>query len=1383
MQVAQYGTDVTGHNFTKKLSKKQRVVKNRQRRTLEEQIDTAVVQPKQLRCSRRQTDEVAGESPENEQTHSVDAWVDNDSLPESEGDTDDEPIEEEGDVNEEEADPEENQRTIAERRNVHVKAAHNATFNNNNKQSRGKKMAFKMRNFKSIKLAEQHGEALNAHTRGRHKEAIQTLKQIAREAPSAPQVYSSLGMVYCDMLDEAGKQQNGSTSDDNRPGLGEDLWTEQLELAKKAYGAYHVAAILCKKDYTLWVRAADLACEVADRHSLMTAATVETVLLRDHHKVERQRWLNEAKNDYQTANNLRPAGKEEIAAKLAMILIELGHLSEALTLLTDMKERQTGQATTLFESSYKAWWLYAGLMVRIGRECDQWNRGDDSNKNIVLRRWLRKHSKTFKWKERRLQALIKALEAAVGSVHCKGLIDWLHSEAMVPAVHAHGNTVWTNNRSDDLVDRDGLLQREKLLREEKCTRDSSAFDETTEDLSLEPGQKPLLIRQSDCETLVLEQNLALDGFLIECHQNDTAAGTKLVIQDEVASPSQRFPISASFKTAISIASELLHLALGMGKYHCGILVGTSMSLYMKERSKMLVRRRQRMKVYEMQFTLGSVAAEVKEYSSDSVDSLFDLSDDDDLVSKPDVLAHMEKGVLPPELSVLHGCCLAGHGESDFLAFKYIESLKYLPQDNLSCPKDIRTSRDSWSGLLVSERGLIDQTEGYALVADVLQRAGKTKDFSVWLAPMFCSHVRLLTETGILHTTLSKHSDEPARIDKRNRIIKVVSASSALLLNSAQVLTGTAKRDEAGKMIATALARLSQLIVGLWTVQLGDKSISSELVELMQKVEFAARLSVQIPHDTDTLNLIFKHVETIVAIVCRVSSFDLSTTFTEDVPTLSKSLISSSWLSDAGKQLALRMYNICVANNVSFFSGWEDQPFNLALIRRKVGLNHFGITITDGLVFGKVSGEVEDELILQWDLIKEWFPDLASNFRDQVLQLRGNIAYTRGRLAHEKAIREKVVAEFGETETLHLLLHFSRMCLLRARHMVVPLQKGFILTSLSIVLPLSQFCVNKQLWDADIGKLDEPLNAMSKSLKLDALFLSHDGAEGSVPSVLNGKQSGHVRRSKRTLSSEQSGCIAKVFGDDGLLTVSCFIVIPCSRLLDEWYGGLEKAKSHDSNLDSKMAKLNSCLYTLRHSSTETAIGTASLNAAVALLDLASGAQNPFLCVEQAARFATKAPKRGVSDLAFQARLPEERTCSPLEALIILGRADCLQAVFFFKESAFLCKFVASLCKIHRKSELNTMLARQWKMVGMKIYNVYMAVRYAAAKVVYPEEKLPDFKLLHEEMLIYRKHALALQYSGHEDVLDTDEEQACGDEADTIDRGGRFSNTETSCLVEV
>ena len=56
-------------------------------------------------------------------------------------------------------------------------------------------------------MAEQHGDALGAHVRGKPGLALRKLRRVAQVAPSAPQIYSSLGMVYEDMLLQA-KQQN-----------------------------------------------------------------------------------------------------------------------------------------------------------------------------------------------------------------------------------------------------------------------------------------------------------------------------------------------------------------------------------------------------------------------------------------------------------------------------------------------------------------------------------------------------------------------------------------------------------------------------------------------------------------------------------------------------------------------------------------------------------------------------------------------------------------------------------------------------------------------------------------------------------------------------------------------------------------------------------------------------------------------------------------------------------------------------------------------------------------------------------------------------------------------------------------------------------------------
>jgi hypothetical protein len=136
------------------------------------------------------------------------------------------------------------------------------------------------------------------------------------------------------------------------------LLAEQLDLARKAYGAYHVAAILCKKDYTLWVKAADSAAEIADLHSSIYDIPGIRENVATFHKREKERWLSEAKSDYKVADHLKPPGID-VPAKLAAALIQLGSLSEALTLLTDLKNTgSTGQEHSEFEASYKAWLLF-----------------------------------------------------------------------------------------------------------------------------------------------------------------------------------------------------------------------------------------------------------------------------------------------------------------------------------------------------------------------------------------------------------------------------------------------------------------------------------------------------------------------------------------------------------------------------------------------------------------------------------------------------------------------------------------------------------------------------------------------------------------------------------------------------------------------------------------------------------------------------------------------------------------------------------------------------------------------------------------------------------------------------------------------------------------
>ena len=58
----------------------------------------------------------------------------------------------------------------------------------------------------------------------------------------------------------------------------------------------------------------------------------------NYHQEERIQWLEEAKRDFQSADNLHPPGIS-IPCKLAHTQMELGHVSEALTILTDLKNK------------------------------------------------------------------------------------------------------------------------------------------------------------------------------------------------------------------------------------------------------------------------------------------------------------------------------------------------------------------------------------------------------------------------------------------------------------------------------------------------------------------------------------------------------------------------------------------------------------------------------------------------------------------------------------------------------------------------------------------------------------------------------------------------------------------------------------------------------------------------------------------------------------------------------------------------------------------------------------------------------------------------------------------------------------------------------------
>jgi hypothetical protein len=242
----------------------------------------------------------------------------------------------------------------------------------------------------------------------------------------------------------------------------------------------------------------------------------------------------------------------------------------------------------------------------------------------------------------------------------------------------------------------------------------------------------------------------------------------------------------------------------------------------------------------------------------------------------------------------------------------------------------------------------------------------------------------------------------------------------------------------------------------------------------------------------------------------------------------------------------------------------------------------------------------------------------------------------------------------------------------------------------------------------------------------------------------------------------------------------------------------------------MKKVHDSMVKLRGCYTDTAAEKASLQVACALLGLATvpaACENPFVVLQQAAIFAGHGTKRGNSVDLFREPLPDPVKCLPFEALLILGRADCLQAVYFPYEAAYLCAFVACVCSMHRdakepvlapdregthESQLlpatevdetkksakpKSTWSNQWMIVGILCYNVSIMIRATAVSKIVgikssrtEESYDPWDQDVVDELLLARADAVAWKSAlerGEVTFSCNDSNKKCADEYDDVD----------------
>jgi len=359
------------------------------------------------------------------------------------------------------------------------------------------------------------------------------------------------------------------------------------------------------------------------------------------------------------------------------------------------------------------------------------------------------------------------------------------------------------------------------------------------------------------------------------------------------------------------------------------------------------------------------------------------------------------------------------------------------------------------------------------------------------------------------------------------------------------------------------------------------------------------------------------------------------------------------------------------------------------------------------------------------------------------------------------------------------------------------------TFLGSCLCQSQFGLDQEMWTSPIGKGiedDLKMRPWLTYLRERTLF---DGSADHKP--ITGTYV-YKRPKDRPLQTSVTTAVvrknknAQVGGKKGKEkakpkevwkpTVARGAHIPVVMLLNEWNKDEHAIANppQDPLLSARvvMKKVDYALRQLRSCVTIKALQKASLRVAAVMLEVAQDARcyNPLLCVSHAAMFAGQGSKGGNSDESFKERLPDsEAKCSPLNALLILGRADCLRAVSFTDEAIFLCSYVARVCALHRDpANTDYQWTSRWRVIGIQAWMSSVAIDASIASFLQqaPVQSVWNKEVL-KELRRGRRDARAFEVAANEVNVPPPLENASGrtdedseDEGDAAEVGEENEN---------
>lgn len=161
--------------------------------------------------------------------------------------------------------------------------------------------------------------------------------------------------------------------------------------------------------------------------------------------------------------------------------------------------------------------------------------------------------------------------------------------------------------------------------------------------------------------------------------------------------------------------------------------------------------------------------------------------------------------------------------------------------------------------------------------------------------------------------------------------------------------------------------------------------------------------------------------------------------------------SSSWQDSHTRSLSLLVHNLCVANSVALFSGWEEKEFTLDLMRRERKNNYFGITLNAGRIVGYLDADIANRLADTW-IVASTIVGTAIDVVDSLgkavtfLQVENHVA--------PPPDNGDDVAIYGEKDALAIFIEYAKRCLVIASASNSTKERSeLIKIAMSVLLPI------------------------------------------------------------------------------------------------------------------------------------------------------------------------------------------------------------------------------------------------------------------------------------------------------------------------------------------